>query len=78
VLQSYPISGGVDTNTFDPGTGLLLVSTREGMLHIYHEDSPDKLSEVESVKTEYGEKTSQVDPKTHHVFLSTSDFNPGR
>jgi hypothetical protein len=78
VLQSYPISGGVDANTFDPGTGLLFVSTREGMLHIYHEDSPDKLSEVETVKTEYGAKTSQVDPKTHRVFLSTSDFNPPR
>jgi hypothetical protein len=76
VLQSYPISAGVDANTFDPGTGLLFVSTREGILHIYHEDSPDKLSEVESIKTEYGAKTSQVDPKTHRVFLSTSDFNP--
>ena len=76
VLASYPISGGVDANAFDPGTGLLFVSTREGMLHIYHEDSPGKLSEVESVKTEYGAKTSQVDPKTHKVFLSTSDFNP--
>jgi len=76
VLQSYPISGGVDANAFDPGTGLLFVSTREGMLHIYHEDSPDKLSEVEAIKTEYGAKTNQVDPKTHRVFLSTSDFNP--
>ncbi len=76
VLASYPISAGVDANTFDPGTGLLFVSTREGMLHIYHEDSPDKLSEVETVKTDYGAKTSQVDPKTHRVFVSTSDFNP--
>ena len=76
VLQSYPISAGVDANDFDPATGLLFVSTKEGILHIYHEDSPDKLSEVEAVKTEYGAKTLQVDPKTHNVFLSTSDFNP--
>jgi hypothetical protein len=76
VLQSYPISAGVDANSFDPGTGMLFVATREGMMHIYHEDSPDKLSEVEAVKTEYGAKTLQVDPKTHNVFLSTSDFNP--
>jgi len=76
VIQSYPISGGVDANSFDPGTGMLFVATREGMMHIYHEDSPDKLSEVEAVKTEYGAKTLQVDPKTHNVFLSTSDFNP--
>ena len=76
VLQSYPISAGVDANAFDPGTSMLFVATREGMLHIFHEDSPDKLSEVESVKTEYGAKTLQVDPKTHKVFLTTSDFNP--
>jgi hypothetical protein len=76
VLQSYPISAGVDANAFEPATGMLFVSTREGMLHIYHEDSPDKLSEVEAIKTEYGAKTLQVDPKTHNVFLATSDFNP--
>jgi hypothetical protein len=55
---------------------MLFVATREGIMHIYHEDSPDKLSEVEAVKTEFGAKTLQVDPKTHNVFLSTSDFNP--
>src|SRR5262249_14240817 len=76
ILASYPISGGVDANAFDPGTGFLFVSTREGMLHIFHEDSPDKLSEVETVMTEFGAKTCQVDTKTHRVFLSTSDFSP--
>jgi hypothetical protein len=76
VLQSYPISGGVDANAFDPATGLLFVATREGMLHIYHEDSPDKLSELEAIKTEYGAKTLQLDTKTHKIFLTTSDFNP--
>ena len=76
VIQSFPISVGVDANSFEPSTGMLFVSTREGMIHIYHEDSPDKLSEVETVKTEYGAKTIQVDPKTHKLFLSTSDFNP--
>ena len=76
VLASYPISAGVDANAFDLGTGVLYVCTREGMMHIFHEDSPEKLSEVETVKTEYGAKTCQVDTKTHRVFLSTSDFNP--
>jgi hypothetical protein len=75
VVHSYPISAGVDANAFDPGRSMLFVSTREGMLHIYHEDSPDKLSEVQSVRTEHGAKTLQIDPKTHNVFLSTSDFN---
>src|SRR6202790_3460985 len=76
LIQSFPISSGVDANAFEPKTGTLFVSTKEGMIHIFHEDSPDKLSEVETVKTEFGAKTIQVDPKTHKLFLSTSDFNP--
>jgi YVTN family beta-propeller protein len=52
VIQSFPISAGVDANVYEPETGLLFVSTREGMIHIFHEDTPDKFSEVETVKTE--------------------------
>jgi hypothetical protein len=46
------------------------------MIHIYHEDNPDKFSEVETVKTEYGAKTMGLDTKTHTLYLSTSDFDP--
>jgi hypothetical protein len=78
VLQSLPISSGVDANVFDPETGLVFVSTRAGKLHIFHEDSPDKLSEVETIDTEFGAKTMNIDPKTHNLFLVTSDFGaPG-
>jgi uncharacterized protein YjiK len=76
VIQSFPISAGVDADVYEPETGMLFVSTREGMIHIFHEDSPDKLSEVETVKTEYGAKTMALDPKTHNLILSTSDFDP--
>jgi DNA-binding beta-propeller fold protein YncE len=76
VIQNLPISAGVDAVQFDPSTAMLFVSTREGMIHIYHEDSPSKLSEVETVKTEYGAKTMGLDTKTHNLFLSTSDFDP--
>jgi DNA-binding beta-propeller fold protein YncE len=76
VIQSFPISSGVDADVFEPETGLVFASTREGMVHIFHEDSPDKLSEVQTLKTEYGAKTMAIDPKTHNIFLSTSDFDP--
>jgi DNA-binding beta-propeller fold protein YncE len=76
VLQSLPISAGVDANIFEPETGLLFISTRAGKIHIFHEDSPDKLTEVETVKTEYGAKTMNIDPKTHNLFLTTADFGP--
>jgi len=74
VLQSLPISAGVDANIFEPETKLLYISTRAGKIHIFHEDSPDKLTEVETVKTEYGAKTMGFDPKTHNLFLTTADF----
>jgi DNA-binding beta-propeller fold protein YncE len=78
ILQSLPISSGADANVFDPDSGLLFVSTRAGKLHVFHEDSPDKLSEVETIDTEYGAKTMNIDPKTHNLFLVTSDFGaPG-
>jgi DNA-binding beta-propeller fold protein YncE len=74
VIQSFPISGGVDAAAYEPETGMIFASTREGMVHIFHEDSPDKFSEVETVKTEVGAKTMGLDTKTHHLFLDTVDF----
>ena len=62
VLESFPISAGVDANIYDPATGLVFSSTRAGVLHVFHEDSADKLSPVEEIKTEYGAKTMGLDP----------------
>ncbi len=74
--EPFPIGAGVDANVFDPETGIVASATREGTLHIFHEDSPNKLSVVETVKTEFGAKTMALDPKTHNLFLDTSDFDP--
>ena len=73
---SFPIGDRVDTNVFEPETGMVAAATREGTIHIFHEDSPDKLREVETVKTEFGAKTMGLDPKTHNLFVTTSDFDP--
>jgi YVTN family beta-propeller protein len=76
VIQSVPISAGADANVYEPATRLLFVSTREGKVHIFHEDSPEMLSEVETVTTEYGAKTMTLDPRTHNIYLTTADFGP--
>jgi hypothetical protein len=76
ILQSFPISAGVDAAAYEPETGLLFVSTREGMVHVFHEDSPDEFSEAETIKTEFGAKTMGLDAKTHNLFLDTADFAP--
>jgi YVTN family beta-propeller protein len=74
--QPFPIGDRVDANVYDPETGLVASATREGTLHIFHLDSPSKLSMVETVKTEFGAKTMGLDPKTHNLYLTTADFNP--
>jgi DNA-binding beta-propeller fold protein YncE len=74
VIQSYPITAGTDAAIFEPSTKLLFVSTREGYIHIFHQDTPDKYTEVDKVQTEYGAKTMGLDPKTHKLFLTTADF----
>lgn len=74
--QPFPIGDRVDTNVFDPETGIAACSTREGTIHIFHEDSPDRVTQVETVKTEFGAKTMGLDVKTHNLFVDTSDFGP--
>jgi hypothetical protein len=38
----------------------------------------DKLSVVETVKTEFGAKIMPLDSMTHNLFVDTSDFEPGQ
>ena len=74
VVQTFPIGTGVDTNIFEPSTGALFVAAREGTLHVFHEDSPDQFSVVETVKTQFGARNMALDPKTHQLFIDTADF----
>jgi DNA-binding beta-propeller fold protein YncE len=79
VVTTLPTGDGVDANRFDPGTGLAFSSNGEsGTLTVVHEDTPDKYTVVENVKTEKGARTMEVDPKTHNVYLVTADLIPGR
>ena len=73
--QSFPIGGRVDSNIFDPETGFAACSTGDGTIHVFHEDSPEKFTEVQTVKTEPGAKTMALDPKTHNLLVDTSDFS---
>src|SRR6185437_2109113 len=76
LIQSFPITDGVDAARYDPGTGDIFVSTLAGRLHVFHEDSPDSFSERHTVTTEMGAKTMGLDLKTHDVFVDTADFAP--
>jgi DNA-binding beta-propeller fold protein YncE len=74
VIATPPIGGDPDGDGFDPGTGMLFASCREGLVSVIHQDSADKYSVVGNVTTQFGTRTMTLDPKTHHVFTVTADF----
>ena len=60
-----------------PGAGLIFFSTgADGAMWVLHEDSPDKYSLVETVKTQVNSRTMALDRKTGHAYLPTASFAP--
>jgi YVTN family beta-propeller protein len=76
VVATPAIGGDPDGNGFDPGTGMIFATCREGLLTVIHQDSADKYTIVGNVNTQFGARTMALDPKTHHVFTVTADYKP--
>src|SRR5690242_4755142 len=78
VVAQIPIGEGVDANRFDPATRLVFSSNGEsGTLTIAHEDSPNKFTVLQDLKTAEGARTMELDAKSHRVYVVTADRNPG-
>jgi YVTN family beta-propeller protein len=73
IVTTLPIGDHVDATSFDVDTQLIFNSNGEGTVTVIHQESPDKYSIVETVKTLPRAKTSALDPKTHQLFLSTAE-----
>jgi YVTN family beta-propeller protein len=69
VLGTYPIGDHVDAGAFDATAKLVFLSTGDGHISIYKQDSADKYTLVENMSTYPGSKTMGFDPKTHRIFL---------
>ena len=76
VIANMPIGERVDAAVFDPSGSLIFFSNGDGTINVFHEDSADKYSAVETVQTMPGAKTMTMDPKTHRLFLSTAEYEP--
>jgi len=74
IVDMQPIGRGVDATEFDPARSLAYVSTGggDGALSIFHEDTPDKYTLLETVKTQPGARTMALDRKTGRVYLSAA------
>ncbi len=74
VVGTVPIGDGVDANAFDPETKLAFASCSDGTVTIAHEDSPDRLTVVQTLKTERGSRTMALDPSTHRIYLAAVKY----
>jgi DNA-binding beta-propeller fold protein YncE len=77
IVDMQPIGKGVDTTEFDARKGLIYFSSGgDGTMSIFHEDTPDKYTLVETVKTQPGAGTMALDRKTGRVYLPAAKFDP--
>ena len=74
IVTTLPIGDGVDATAFDEEAGLAFASCGEGVLTIIKDESPDKFSVLENVKTQNGARTLALDEKTHNVIVVTAKF----
>lgn len=76
VISTSPIGDHVDATAFDAERGLIFNSCGDGTIWVFHQDSPDKYTYVQTVNTQPSAKTMALDPKTHRLFLSAAEFEP--
>ena len=76
IVASVPIGSGVDANAFDDGLQLAFSSNGEGTVTIAHEDSPSKLTVMQTLTTQPSARTMALDPRTHRIYLAAATFEP--
>jgi YVTN family beta-propeller protein len=74
IVGEATIGAGVDAVAFDDQEKLAFSSNGEGTLTIVSENSADKFSVLENVKTIRGARTLGLDSKTHKIYLATAQF----
>jgi hypothetical protein len=78
VVAHVPIGDGVDANCFDPSSQLAFASCGDGTVTIAHEDSPEKLTVVQTLATKKGARTMIIDPATHKIYLGAAKYEPAK
>src|SRR5262245_28186452 len=76
-VTSFPIPDRVDSNGFDPATGLAFASSGTGVLTIAHEDAPDSFTVMQTARTQPSGRTMWLDPASHIVYVPVGSTTEG-
>lgn len=74
IISQLPIGERVDGVVFDPELKMAFTSNGEGTITVIKEVSADEFKVWETINTEPGARTIALDPRTHHVFVSTAQY----
>jgi len=74
VITTLPIGDGCDGAAFDPAMKRAYSSNGEGTMTVVQEINPDQFKVLENVPTLRGARTITIDRKTHHLFMSTAEY----
>ena len=74
VVAEVPIGAGVDATWFDPGTGYAFSSSSTGTVTVAHEDSPDRMTVVQTIQTARGARTMALDAATHRIYVAAAKY----
>jgi YVTN family beta-propeller protein len=77
VIATLPIGAGVDAVAYDPETKLIFCSNGDATTTIIKQESPDNYSIVQTLQTQTRAKTLALDTKTHKIYLSVAQMEPG-
>jgi YVTN family beta-propeller protein len=73
-LATLPIGAFNDGVAFDPVRKVAVASNGDGTLTVVKEDSPQKFTVIDNVKTAPSARTIAMDPATGRVFLAAADI----
>jgi YVTN family beta-propeller protein len=77
LVTTFPIGDGPDGAGFDSDKQLAFSPNgADGTLTVAHEDAPDKVSVLETIATQKGARTMELDEHGHRAFLVTAEFGP--
>jgi YVTN family beta-propeller protein len=77
VINTIPIGAGVDAVAYDAVTKLIFCSNGDATTTIIKQESADKYDVIQTLITQTRAKTLALDIKTHKIYLSVVDFEPG-
>jgi len=77
-IAVLPVGDDSDAVTFNPDTGEVFSSNRDGTLTVIHQDDADHFRVADTVKTQFGAKTMALDPAGRRLFLPVAQLTPGK